>query len=105
MRPIPENENQWPEFIAVVHGSGHRTLHIFFFKELNEQDKTRVSDRLKDWKASYENCDGNLYAVDVEPEGDFDGLCDYLDGLGRGGRLDSTTTVWSAKGDSSDKVH
>jgi len=105
VRAVSENEDQWAEFIEVVRPSGHRTLHIFFFKELDEQDKARVLGRLKDWKASYENCDGSLYAVDVEPNGDFDGLCDYLDGLGKSERLDYRTTVSSTKGDSSDKLH
>jgi hypothetical protein len=105
VRAVPENENQKPEFREVVRRGGHRTLHILFFKELGEQDRTRVLARLKDWKASYENRDGSLYAVDVEPDGDFDGLCAYLDGLGEEAGIDYRTLVSSAEGDSLDKVH
>jgi hypothetical protein len=97
VRAISENEDQWPEFIEVVRPSGHRTLHIFFFRECTEQDKAEVLASLKRWKANYENGDDKLYAIDVESAGDFDGLCKYLDQYCRGKKIDYRTVVSPAK--------
>jgi Domain of unknown function (DUF4265) len=78
VRAIAESEDHWPTMVEVVRRSGHRTLHIFFFKETTEIEKQGVLSRLTQWKASYENAQDRLYAVDVEPDGDFEGLCDLL---------------------------
>jgi len=78
VRAISDSEDHWPTMLEVVRRGGHRTLHIFFFKETTNAEKQDVLSRLKRWRASYENAQDRLYAVDVEPDGDFDGLCDFL---------------------------
>jgi len=89
---VPEQENQNPKIVEVVQRSGHRTLHIYFMAT-TENEKMSVLTALKDWKASFENCDGKLYAIDVDSGGDFEGLCEYLDGWGKGDKLDYRTVV------------
>jgi Domain of unknown function (DUF4265) len=79
VKAVAKGGNLKPEFIKVVRKSGHRTLHIYFYRECKDEDKQQILSELKRWKAAYENSDGQLYAVDVEPAGDFDSLCDYLD--------------------------
>jgi len=93
VKAVPDAADQKPEFLEVVQAGGHRTLHIFFFKQCPAEETARVLAELKKWKASYENADGQLYAVDVEPDGDFDGLCEYLDGFLSDDRLDYRTIV------------
>jgi len=78
VRAVSVSDNHWPTMQEVVRRGGHRTLHIFFLKETPEVEKEYVLSRLKQWKASYENARDQLYAVDIEPDGDFDGLCDFL---------------------------
>jgi len=76
-----DDDDEWPRFVEVVERHGHRTLHLYFYKETDEGYRSEVLGRLKDWKANFENGDGKLYAVDIQPDGDLEGLCGYLDGL------------------------
>ena len=92
VRAVAANEKEWPKFVEVVRRSGHLTLHIHFRDDADEAFRTAVLNRLKDWRASYENADSKLYAIDVQPEGDLDGLCAYLDQLGSS-KLDYRTIV------------
>jgi hypothetical protein len=79
VRAVAQREDLKPEFIEVGRRSGHRTIHLLFLQDCSSMKKSHVLGSLKRWKASYENSDGCLYAVDVPPEGDFDGLCGFLD--------------------------
>jgi hypothetical protein len=92
VRAVAANEKEWPKFVEVVRRSGHRTLHLFFYDTADEAFRTAVLNRFKDWKANYENADSNLYAIDVQPDGDLDGLCAYLDQLDSS-KLDYRTIV------------
>jgi uncharacterized protein DUF4265 len=79
VRAVAQSENLKPEFVELIRRSGHRTLHLFFFEGCSPNEKATILAGLRQWKVSYENSDGLLYALDVEPEGDFEGLCSYLD--------------------------
>jgi hypothetical protein len=92
VRAVAANDSEWPKFVEVVRRSGHRTLHVYFYDDADEAFRTSILGRFKDWKANYENANGRLYAIDVQPDGDMDGLCNYLDQLG-GSKLDYRTTV------------
>src|SRR5258706_7433736 len=81
VRAVPANEKEWPRFIEVVERSGHRTLHLFFYKEAKDSYRSEVLYRLKEWKANYANVNSDLYAIDIQPGGDLEGLCAYLDTL------------------------
>jgi hypothetical protein len=97
VKAMAEAENQWPKFQEIVRPSGHRTLHIFFFSEASANEKTIVLNCLKDWKATYENNNNTLYAIDIDPTCDFDGLCRYLDERENAGILSYRTVVSAAK--------
>jgi len=81
VRAVAAHDKEWPRLIEVVERSGHRTMHILFYKETEETYRSEVLNRLKDWKANYENADGMLYAIDIQPGGDMEGLCAYSDQL------------------------
>ncbi|MBZ5598962.1 MAG: DUF4265 domain-containing protein [Acidobacteriia bacterium] len=93
VKAVSENENEWPTIVDIVRRSGHRTIHIFFFKETTEVQKGEILGGLKSRKASYENANGRMYAVDIEPDGDFSGLCTYLGEFEIQGKLDYRTVV------------
>ena len=93
VRAVAKEENLKPEFINVVRRSGHRTAHLFFFKNCPAETKASILAGLKQWKASYENANGQLYGVDVDPAGDFDGLCNFLDRYERDGEFAYRTVV------------
>jgi hypothetical protein len=92
VRAVAANDNEWPKFVEVVRRSGHRSLHVYFHDDADEAFRMGVLSRFKDWKATYENANSRLYAIDVQPDGDMDGLCTYLDQLD-GSKLDYRTTV------------
>ena len=79
VRAVARSEDLKPEFLEVVRRSGHRTLHLFFFEECSPDEKAFILAGLRQWKTSYENSDGLLYALDLAPEGDLEQLCRYLD--------------------------
>jgi Domain of unknown function (DUF4265) len=81
VRAVAPSDNEWPRFVEVVRRSGHRTIHLFFYKDTEEKYRSDVLGRLKEWKANYENGDGKLYAVDIQPDGDLEGLFGYLEKL------------------------
>jgi len=39
------------------------------------------------WRGFHEHCRGGLYAVDVEPDGDYGAVCDQLWAWEQAGRL------------------
>ncbi len=92
VRAVATIDNEWPKFVEVVRRSGHRTLHVYFHDDADEAFRTTILNRFKEWKANYENANSKLYAIDVQPDGDMDGLCAYLDQLA-GSKLDYRTTV------------
>ncbi len=53
----------------------------YFHKEASGKLRSDVLHRLKEWESNYENGDGRLYAIDIQPGGDFEGLCKYLEEL------------------------
>jgi hypothetical protein len=93
VRAVPEAENQKPKFVEVVRPSGHRTLHIYFFKGTDPKEKSDILSGLHAWKASFENSDSSLYAIDFEPDGDFDAARDYLDKFEASGKLEYRTMI------------
>ena len=93
VRAVAERDSLKPEFIEVVRRGGHRTAHLFFFKKCPAEAKSAILEGLKQWKASYENANGQLYAVDVDPNGNFDGLCGFLDKYEREGEFTYRTIV------------
>jgi len=93
VRAVSDSPDHWPTMQEIVRRSGHRSLHIIFFKETTDIEKQDVLSRLKQWRASYENAQDRLYAIDVDPEGDFDALCNFLSTPERRRLLDYRTTV------------
>ena len=93
VRAVPEASNQRPKFIEVVRRSGHRTLHIYFFKETSPQEKSAILAALHTWKGSFENSDSSLYAIDFEPDGNLDGARNYLDKFEAAGKLEYRTMI------------
>ena len=79
VRAVPKRVDLKPEFIEVVRRSGHRTIHLLFLQDCPATTKDSILACLTNWNASYENSGGSLYAVDISPDGDFRGLCEFLD--------------------------
>jgi hypothetical protein len=78
VRAVPDEPDQKPRILEVVRRSGHKTLRVLFPPEVGEPERLEMLRSLHQWRGFYENCDGRLYAIDVEPEGDYGAVCDQL---------------------------
>ena len=96
VRAVASNQDEWPRFVEVVERGGHQTLHLYFHAEASEDYRSDILNRLSEWKANYENGDGKLYAIDVQPGGDLAGLCNYLEKLDTA-KIDYRTEVLPIK--------
>jgi len=84
---IPDSPDKKPEILIVIQRSGHKTLRIWFLPEFPADERLDLLTSLNQWKAYYENADGQLFAVDVEPDGDYQAVCMQLSTWEQEGKL------------------
>jgi hypothetical protein len=87
VRAVPDQPGEKPRIREVVRRSGHKTLRVLFPPEVGEAERLEVLRSLHRWRGFHENCDGRLYAIDVEPDGNYGAVCDQLLAWERAGRL------------------
>jgi hypothetical protein len=87
VRAVPDRLGEKPRITEVVHRSGHKTLRVRFPAEVGESERLEMLQSLHPWRGFHENCNGRLYAVDVEPDGDYEAVCDHLSAWEQAGRL------------------
>lgn len=80
VKALPRSEDQWPIFVEVVRRSGHRTMHVKILPAGKDKRDDFLA-RFNDLGAHYENADGKMYALDVEPGIDIQPLLSYLQSL------------------------
>ena len=91
VRAVPDAPGERPRVIGVVRQSGHKTLRVVFPDTTAEPERLDMLRSLRLWRAFHENCNGVLYAVDVEPDGDCGAVCDQLRAWEQAGRLEYET--------------
>jgi hypothetical protein len=77
-----------PVFDKAVKRRGHKTLCVFFSEGADEKP---ILEKLEGMKASYEKAWNRFYAIDAEPEGDYQAVCDYSWSLEQKGILKCET--------------
>ena len=75
---ISESEELKPSVLKVHEYSGHKTLRIIFVDNSSQEERITKLKELHEFKAYHENANGTLFAIDVEPEGDYGRVCDIL---------------------------
>jgi Domain of unknown function (DUF4265) len=78
VRAVPDGPDEKPRILEVIRRSGHKTLRVLFPPETKESRRLEMLGLLHQWKGFHENCNGVLYAVDVEPDGDYEAVCNQL---------------------------
>jgi Domain of unknown function (DUF4265) len=73
-----ESPDKKPEIIRIVRHSGHKTLRVWFLPNFPAEQRHRLLVSLNKWKGFYENADDQLFAIDVEPDGDYQAVCNQL---------------------------
>jgi hypothetical protein len=68
-----------PSVIRVLKRSGHRTLRVQFARAVPRSHRLPLLQALARFGASFEGADGALFAVDVEPDGDYQAVTAQLD--------------------------
>jgi hypothetical protein len=87
VRALPDQPDDKPRVIEVVRRSGHKTLRVLFPSELGEHERLDMLQSLHQWRGFHENCNDSLYAIDVEPDGDYQAVCNQLWEWEQAGRL------------------
>jgi hypothetical protein len=77
--PVPDSSH--PSVLEVVARSGYRTIHLAFDRFLSPSERTRILERLADLNVSFEMLVEFFYTLQIGPEADFNGICDYLKSL------------------------
>jgi hypothetical protein len=90
-----EAPDQKPRVLKVVSRSGHKTLRVIFSEATSEPEQVELLDQLRDLGATYERANTRLVAIDVEPAGDYQAVCDKLWAWEQAGKLDYETGVRS----------
>jgi hypothetical protein len=91
VRAVPDKPGEKPRILEVVRRSGHKTLRVLFPPEIGEPERLDMLRSLHPWRGFHENCNGRLYAVDVEPDGNYGAVCDQLWQWEQAGRLQYET--------------
>jgi hypothetical protein len=78
VRAVPREPGSLPILVEAVRPSGHKTLRVMFDAELEEADVKRLLEGLTARGVQFEHADGYFYALNVPPEGDYQGICTLL---------------------------
>lgn len=90
VKAVPDSPEEKPRVLKVIKRSGHKTLRIIF-KRKNSARKKEVLKTLEEMFAFNENMNDKFYSIDVEPQGDYTSVCDYLWELEEQGVLEYET--------------
>ena len=86
--PAPDMK---PVVRELVRPSGHRTLRVFFLESFEPSERVTLLRDLNPLGASFERATPSLFAIDVEPQADYDGVCQRLVEWASRGILDYET--------------
>jgi hypothetical protein len=75
---IAQSEDLKPSILKVHELGGHKTLRVFFLDKATAEERIERLAGLNQYKGYHENADGTLFAIDVEPDGDYGKVCDVL---------------------------
>lgn len=72
------SQDLMPSILKVHEYGGHKTLRVKFRDNQSSEARAARLSALNEFKAYHENANGTLFAIDVEPEGDYGAVCDIL---------------------------
>jgi hypothetical protein len=87
VRAVADRPGERPRVVEVVRPGGHRTLRVLFRREVGEAEQREMLKTLNRWRGFHEHCKGQLYAIDVEPDGNYEAVCDQLWAWEQAGQL------------------
>ena len=98
VRAIEPDPDKKPVVLELVRAGGHRTLRVSFTDSLSDAERPALMRSLNELKAYFERGNASLFAIDVEPDGDYEAVCDRLARWEAQGHLDYETCEPRAAG-------
>ena len=87
-----------PSVVGVLEHSGHQTLRLSFEDTVPRRHRIPLLQALRGLGASFEGADWTLFALDVEPDGNYEGVVAQLDAWVNDGMLRYETCEQRAPG-------
>ena len=81
VRATSDSDELKPEIRELIESSGHRTFRVFFKKHVERNQQEEILNSMKDLTISYERANSIYFALDMQPEGDYQAVFDRLDEL------------------------
>jgi hypothetical protein len=79
VRAVEPASNQKPVIQALVEAGGHRTLRVFFADSVPLTECPSLLKQLNRFRAYFEGATPRYFAIDVEPDGDYEATRAQLD--------------------------
>src|SRR5262245_41975625 len=76
---VEESPDKKPQVRRVVRRSGHRTIRLMFDEQVPVQDRVPLLESLKKFRADFEGATEALFALNIEPSGDYQAVRGQLD--------------------------
>ena len=91
VRAVSSSEDLKPEIVELVRPSGHSTFRVIFMDKRSEEQRCELLRQLNSLNAYFEGATPGHYAIDVEPEADYEAVRSQLDAWEAEGILDYET--------------
>jgi hypothetical protein len=95
--------NLKPAVVRVVKRSGHRTLRVRFSDSGPASERVAQLESLAVLKVSFEGKNDTFFAIDVEPDGNYDAVCSQLAAWEKAGVLEYETCEARIEGSFDDR--
>jgi hypothetical protein len=80
VRAVPDREGGVPMVAGVVRRGEHRLLLVAFSARTGPGRRADMFRELRRWRCLPEDFAGQLYALAIEPGGDYGAVCEQLSG-------------------------
>ncbi len=77
----PLHGDSVPSFLEVVSRSGYHTLHVGFASTLPEPERSKILNQLTLMNVRAEKLLDRFWTLQIDPDGDYEGTCEYLSSL------------------------
>jgi hypothetical protein len=81
VRATSDSDELIPEIRELIEPSGHRTFRVFFKKHIERDRQEDILNSLKDLTISYERANAIYFALDMQPDGDYQAVFNRLEDL------------------------
>jgi len=75
------DEDKKPTVLEIVKPSGYKTLRIVFTEGFDREKQLSIFTELKKLKVGYERVNDRYVALDIEPSGDYEVVCNKISEL------------------------